>query len=135
MKFFEWMRNKKQTVAEKFIKVECNHKWKDFPWYFSGTYYEDTKRYNLKIIKPYVCIHCKARKDIVLNEINRSNYSWEDGSKTLDYYAKKYDQYCEPRPVVENMINDMQLVDKEYLKLIEEIRSGTDKVPKLEIKN
>lgn len=128
-----WFRKKQIPKEEKVIPT-CDHKWKDFPWYMSGKYYYETRYATLQIIEPYVCIHCKERKDVVLHTITRANYSQDDVKAFLDTMNELYGEYCKPRPIVEDMINDMQLVDREYLKfaeLIHTTRKG--ELPKLEI--
>ena len=119
MGFFNW--NNKKKEKQKPIAIKCEHKWKDFPWYVSAMYCEDTGNFELKIIEPYVCIHCKERKDVVLHSISRANYSWKDAVKLLEECDEKYGEYCEERPIVEDMIHDMQLVDSQYLKIAESL--------------
>ena len=110
-----WNRKKKQPAP---VEYKCNHKWRDFPWYVSAMYYEDTRKFELKIVEPYVCVHCKERKDVVLHEVTRAGYSWDDALELLEDCDKKYGEYCEPRPIVEDMIHDMQLVDRQYLEIL-----------------
>lgn len=119
MGFFNW--GKKQTIEAKPIEFKCNHKWKDFPWYITALYYEDTHAFDLKIIEPYVCIHCKERKDIVLHSVSRANFSWKQASTLLEECEEKYGEFCQPRPIVEDMIHDMQLVDRQYLEIAESL--------------
>ena len=128
-----WFRKKQRSKEEKGVPTR-NHKWKDFPWYMSGKYNYETRYATLEIVEPYVCIHCKERKDVVLHSIARANYDWEDTKELLDTADKLYGKYCEPRPVVEDMINDMQLVDREYLKFAELIHTTQKgELPKLKI--
>lgn len=119
MGFFNW--GKKQRVEAKPIEFKCNHKWKDFPWYITAFYYEDTNAFDLKIIEPYVCIHCKERKDVVLHSVSRANFSWKQASKLLEECEEKYGEFCQPRPIVEDMIHDMQLIDRQYLEIAESL--------------
>lgn len=115
MGFWNWGKKSKNT--DKPVEFKCNHKWKDFPWYVSAKHYEDVRQFELKIIEPYVCIHCKERKDVVLHEVTRANCSWDDALELLIDCDKKYGEYCQPRPIVEDMIHDMQLVDRQYLEI------------------
>ena len=102
----------------------CNHKWKDFPWYIvigeydTSKYPYDDLRYTIRVKEPYVCIKCKKRRDELL-------YSYECDSK--DYRDKKveelrsqYSDKIKPIVEVEDMVLDEQLVDRDYLKLIEQ---------------
>lgn len=120
MGFWDWGKKKKAKPAEP-VERKCNHKWQDFPWYVEAIYYEDMRKFSLSIKEPYVCIHCKQRKDIVLHHIERTGYSWQQAESLLDECDAKYGQYCKPRPVIEDMIHDMQLVDRQYLEILKSL--------------
>lgn len=92
----------------------CRHKWMDFPWYYEAKYMRDTKFFHAKIIEPYVCIHCKERKNIILKEIS-SYISLKDANDVIESWQKTYKDKIQDKAIVEDMINDMQLVDREYL--------------------
>ena len=115
-----WFK-KKQKTEVKPIEFTCNHKWRDFPWYIKATYYDSVRRFELQIIEPYVCIHCKERKDVVLHEVVRNNSSWKHVEELLAECEEKYGEHCQSRPVIEDMIHDMQLVDRQYLKIAESL--------------
>lgn len=107
-----WKRNKPTDNAEP-VKHKCDHKWKDFDWYMDFTI--EGKALKYKICEPYVCIHCKLRKDIVLEQYTiwaSSNASaWEQVEELRQKYPK-----IKGRAIIEDEINDTQLIDREYLK-------------------
>ena len=119
MGFWNWGKKAKNT--DKPVEFKCNHKWRDFPWYIQATYFAGTRRFELKIIEPYVCVHCKERKDVVLHHVERDGYSWNDAEKLLAECWEKYGEHCQDRPIVEDMINDMQLVDRQYLEILKSL--------------
>ena len=119
MGFWSW--RKKLKNSDKPVEFKCNHKWQDFPWYMQATYYEDTRKFEIKLIESYVCVHCKERKDVILHHLVRDNYSWDDAEKLVDDCWEKYGKYCKDRPIIEDMIHDMQLVDRQYLEILKNL--------------
>lgn len=98
----------------------CNHKYKDFPWY---TVYGGDESYRrnpwLEIKEPYVCIKCKHREDKRL--LRKEFSSIHARNAALDELQEKYSDKLMPLEQLNDMIYDMQLVDREYLDLLEEI--------------
>lgn len=111
---------KKNKPAPDTPKV-CRHVWKDFPWYTEEVYYTDTNRFELKVIEPYVCIHCKERKNVVLKELSLNSITTKGAGKTLTQIQEKYADELMDRAYVEDMIADAQLIDREKLALYESI--------------
>lgn len=112
---------------------ECNHKYKDFPWYVETTHWSGSRECEVKVVEPFVCVLCKQRKNVVLQTLTRNNYCWKDALKFSARIEKEYEQYCKPRPVVEDMIADMQLIDREFLKYYDLIHDTENSVPKIEL--
>lgn len=98
-----------------------NHKWKDFNWYIDAIYYSSDNSFNIKIIEPYVCIYCKERKNIILKEINATHCSKAEADNTYNNWLKRYEKNIEDRAIIEDKINDMTLVDREYLELYDKV--------------
>lgn len=93
---------------------ECEHKWQDFPWYISSSISDDS--YSIDVYEPYVCIFCGERKDIRLSHYDgRGRNAYKQGEQTLSMLKSKFENHIRERVEIEDMINDMQLVDKEYL--------------------
>ena len=97
------------------------HTWKDMPWYLERTFDPDKNIGECRIIEPYICIVCGARKNIPLE-----NYVWQGlTSAQRDFRVQaimeKYKDYLQPRAVVEDMINNILLVkDVHHLHMMEE---------------
>ncbi len=99
-------------------KKVCDHKWTDIQdengdcWYME--YDVNDRTFSYAIYQPYVCIHCKARKDILLENRVITCKRNSEAFEKLDEVKKQYPQ-IRPRAIVEDKINDFQLVDRDYL--------------------
>lgn len=107
----------------------CNHKWKDFPWY--SLYGIENGRYYFKIYEPYVCIKCKERRDELLMRMNCTTSKERD--RKLEEYHEKYKNKLLDLVEVEDMVKDEQLVDREYLKLLEQFENPADRFAGLDL--
>ena len=117
-----WGRKKKQE--EKPVTIQppkCQHLWKDFPWYFKSVYnqgfYGGNNNLSIKIYEPYVCARCKERKDILLEDFsfNDTNLTYEKALKKVEHFEEKYKGHWAERAIVEDMIFDFQMVDRQAL--------------------
>lgn len=99
----------------------CAHKWKDFKWYIEATYYSSDNSFNIKIIEPYVCIYCKERKNVILKEHNSVCCTEREANNIYNNWEKRYSGNLEDRAIIEDKINDMTLVDREYLELYDKV--------------
>jgi hypothetical protein len=91
---------------------KCEHKYKDFRWYL--TWNITPSHYHIYIKEPYVCIYCGNRIDKVLTEYEGDNGN--GGYKLVKELREKFPNQITSREIIEDEINDMILVDKEYLK-------------------
>lgn len=119
-----FFRKKKKCIEYTPVSV-CDHKYQDFPWYKDSLFVYDKDgdcgTQHLKIFKPYVCIHCKERKDVLIYECKRVRLSLEDAEFWIDNITETFKDKLKRRPIVEEMIYDMQLVDREYLRIAAEL--------------
>lgn len=117
-----WKRKKEETQVRE-IHFPCNHKYKDFPWYLKTSWHNANYDYKIdmitnshgkiNIIAPYVCIHCKEQKDVVL--LSEKVDSQKVFHERIKEIQEKYkDKLCD-KVIVMNQINDFQLIDREYL--------------------
>lgn len=118
-----WPFKKKKPPISTPSNTDCNHKYREFDWYketnLSVTGYrsgEEIGYLTIRIYKPYVCIHCKHRKDVLLKEITRIDTTWEEALKEDKQILETYADKLRPRPEVEEAVADFQLIDREYLK-------------------
>lgn len=112
--------NRKKNRNSPLPSPPCNHKWKDFPWYIDAVLYGGSELH-VKIVEPYVCIYCKKRKDVILKEQTHLNYTVSKAYDFILSLEEKYKDFIKDEAVVNDMINDMILVDREYLRLYEEV--------------
>lgn len=110
------------------ITPKCQHNYKDFPWYITATYNElsvdpNYNSFTWRVIEPYVCIYCKERKNKELDGGTRAGLTRNEAYKLLDRICDKYKDYLKPQAIVEDMINDFQLVDRQALYFYEQLNS------------
>lgn len=122
MKFFG--KNKRPIESDPILPPEkkCNHKFQDFPWFL--TWDLQYNKYIIKVIEPYVCIFCGERQNKVLSSYTGTNY--KEGEKLLNELHNRFDNHIKYQEEVEDMINDMILVDPEYLKWYHLLREQQD---------
>ena len=114
-----WFNRKSKVEEVKPQKPVCNHKYKDFPWYYEARYNTSTRNLVFKVWEPFVCIHCKERINRLLYERNSHYKTYEEADEYVTQFREKYADRMEDEVVIEDMIADMQLVDREYLLIAE----------------
>jgi hypothetical protein len=118
MKFLDKNKNEEHHSTPQ--SSSCQHKFQDFPWYIESNMvtgnYQSQNRLTYRIIEPYVCIYCGERRDIVLEQRKITGYSKSDMTKIIDNIREIYSDRIKPKPIIEDMINDLKLVDVEHLK-------------------
>lgn len=114
-----WFKKEKAQEKEEVTRIEipCKHKYRDFPWYIESSYDNDYYCYIIYVKEPYVCVWCGERQDKVLQRIERTG-SMEDCIKAIEALKKEYKGYIMRRAIIEDMINDMRLVDRDYLRAL-----------------
>lgn len=122
-----WLRKRKREQEKQISPPkECDHLWKDFPWYLNGTYDAASRTVELKVYEPYVCIKCKKRKDVLLDSYIRNNISsYNESNEVINKRVENYEEYIKPKAVVEDMVNDEQLVDRQALNILAMLRGET----------
>jgi len=132
MSFFN--RSKKE-VPKEFIPPslstpkKCHHKFQDFPWYVEGEESNGictgAQWYRLTIKEPYVCIYCGERQDKVLWEITRYG-DHKEAVECLNSINEQFKDRIKHRAEIEDMINDMKLVDPQYLQYYHMLQGTKD---------
>lgn len=143
-----WNRKRKNTSTtevEQPVLPPCLHTWKDFPAYIKEHYegsYECTglnSKSILSVIEPYVCVHCKERKDITLYTETETNLTRSQHNAKREKWEQQYAKIIQPRIIVEDMINDEIYLDPVKLEIVDKLRSTKneekeqEKSPKLSI--
>ena len=124
-----WPFKQKKPQLESPKPIECVHKYREFDWYKQtsmeilgyNSNHEPHGRSTVKIYKPYVCIHCKNRKDILLDETTRADITWTELKELDDEISKRFEKWLKPQAVVEEEVSDFQIIDREYLKLAQQL--------------
>ena len=121
-----WPFKKKKDLPP--IEPRCDHKYREFDWYMdtnlSVTGYRNGEQYGyltIRVYKPYVCIHCGHRKDVLLKETTRCDSTWKETLRLAEETANEHKDKILPRICVEEQIADFQLIDREYLKMAHEL--------------
>lgn len=130
MGFFN--RSKKEPVKQYVPEPapplkKCQHKFQDFPWYIEGEESNGigTQWYRLTIKEPYVCIYCGERQDKILWEITRYG-NHKEAVESLDSINKEFKDRIKHRAIIEDMINDMKLIDPQYLQYYHMLQGTKD---------
>ena len=63
----------------------------------------------------------KSKENIVLKKITRLNITRSGADELICELEETYKDYIKDEAIVNDMINDMILVDREYLRLYEEV--------------
>lgn len=113
--------------------ITCQHKWKDFPWYIQRDVERDynSTMYLIRVWQPYVCVKCKERRDESLETVKVLTINDRD-----EYYERMLEDYKDkvlPIAVVEDMVKDEQLVDREYLRLMDEFQNPSSPFDNLDL--
>lgn len=128
-------KKKKQPVVEEHV-----HKWRDFNWYMKASYSDG--RCSIEIYEPYVCVSCKTRKDILLYR-HDSRCSKAEFYDKVREYEKEFADNLRPKAVIEDQVNDMILVDKDFIEAwdklhkqkLEDFEKQSASVPKLVVED
>lgn len=118
----------KQYVSTPSPPKKCEHKFQDFPWYIEGeegSHGSWDTWYHLTIKEPYVCIYCGERQDKVLWEITRYG-NHKEAVESLDAISNQFKDRIKHRAEIEDMINDMKLVDPQYLQYYHMLQGTKD---------
>ena len=115
----------KAQEPEKFeIKSPCElgkHRYKDFKWYIQtqDVVQYGNRKYIVRVIEPYVCIHCGHRNNETLQSWSLNSRSERD--EMVAKIQKRYEDRIGNTLEIEDEIKDMQLVDREYLTIMQQL--------------
>lgn len=118
------------TTVEPIVKTPCEifgHTYKDFPPYIEYAYGGKGYTSRFQIIESYVCTCCGKRVNKTLDNYEFISYSIEKFDRELHHYEDKYKDFVTPRPIVEDMIQDIIMVDKEKLAAWERLHGQGEK--------
>lgn len=122
-----WINDRKKMKLEAQrepapMQRKCSHTWKPFPKYLDGTFYGDVKKEVIKVIKPYVCIHCKeVRKEVLVEHMRIAHNRNEADSIYMKFESNFPKDELSTEVRVSEMIADMRLVDETALRIARQI--------------
>lgn len=125
IQFLRWLIKRKLANKPQFdftpVEFKCSHIWKPFPWYVDSMYNTDTRLLHINIYKPYVCIHCKEIKTEQLDAHTRYAKTVSEANHINNSIVFGGDDKIKHKSVVMEMIADMKLVDREKLRIAEQL--------------
>lgn len=108
------------------IKTPCEmfgHLWQDFPWFMEDSYDRDRNyESHIEIIEPYVCRICHEIKKVKIGASYESCKRSEHDERKKRI-SEEYANYLKPIPVVNDMIQDAILVDRERLQIWNDLKN------------
>lgn len=113
-------KKKKAPVVQSSCTL-FGHIWQDMPWFFHSTYYISDRRSEIYLKEIYICRVCHETKEVTLGEYITCNCSKRQHREKLSSLVEQFDNYIEPEAVIQDMIYDMKLVDREKLKYWEQL--------------
>ena len=119
-----WPFKKKEQLPELIEPLPCKHKYQDFPWYLSLSYDAVAEKAKIAVYEPYVCIYCKKRIDKFLEVTEYGDVNYKFALELLHKRREELGDKVKPQCDVEDMVNDFQLVDREWLELARIVRNG-----------
>lgn len=106
----------------------CEHKWKGFPMYINTLVDDSDEDYPFlnQIRTKYVCVKCKDfREETLATRIFHTEKEADDACEEL--YREYPDKIMEEF-IVNAMVLDEQLLDREYLDVIERANAKTKEI-------
>lgn len=116
-----WGRKKQEPQVQP-VKRECQHKYRDFPWYIECQVYGN-HTFEVRVVEPYVCVWCGHRKDVTLQEFSKYGGN-KEARQAITGLMQEYGDHIQARAFIENDIHDMQLVDRDYLRALAIVNPG-----------
>ena len=134
MGFFSDRRKQKALAAERehealmkeLSKLPCEraggkHLYRDFPPYTVYDWNGSHEPSYIFLKEPYVCVYCGKRKDVELEKWTYREWSFDNFLDEYHNFQKRYDSITKPHGVVEDMVNDAIMLDREKLKCWDQI--------------
>lgn len=126
----EQLAREHEALIEELSKPPCqqkggHHLFRDFPpvtaYAWNGM---DTASY-IELRESYVCVFCGERVTKTLEKITYTHSSYDEFFKKYDEFKDKYKDIVKPMGIVEDMINDAIMVDRQKLMYWEQLHAPT----------
>lgn len=115
-------------MMEELQKPYCKQKghyceYRDFPPFLTYEWHGGNGEGKIAIKEKYCCIYCHEVITKTLSELTYDHYTREDFDKDLEEIRKTYKDILKPRGIVEDMIYDSILVDRQKLEIWDKLHS------------
>lgn len=105
------------------------HNWRDFPPFLTYSWQGETGESYIKIHEYYVCTCCHKREAKTLLSRTYRGYKQDYFFDAIKELKKEYKDILKPEAIVEDMVNDAIMVDRQKLKFWDQLHSP-DKLDK-----
>ena len=109
------------------IKSPCEmfgHTWRDFPPVLEFSWSGKAEKSTIEIIETYVCTCCHQRQEKKLLSRAYTGYDQDYFFDQVREYKKEYKDLIKPEAVVEDMIQDAIMVDRQKLKFWDKLHAA-----------
>lgn len=106
----------------------CEHKWKGFPLFVDQFYdgSDDEFPWTMRVNTKYVCVKCKdVREELLDTYYYRTE---EEMDRAYSEFKRECPDRFQPTFIVNAMVFDEQLLDREYLDVIERANAKTKEI-------
>ena len=105
------------------------HNWRDFPPFLEYAWNGSSGESTIKIKEYYVCTCCHKKETKLLFSRLYKGYDHDYFFDQIKELKKEYKEILKPEAIVEDMVNDAIMVDRQKLKFWDQLHS-TDKLDK-----
>lgn len=99
------------------------HNWRDFPPFLTYSWQGETGESYIKIHEYYVCTCCHKRETKTLLSRTYRGYNQDYFFGAIKELKKEYKELLKPEAVVEDMVNDAIMVDRQKLKFWDQLHA------------
>ena len=125
-----------EKIAREEVKVEMKspcevfgHNWRDFPPFLEYSWQGKIGDSTIQIKEYYVCTCCHKKETKILLSRRYSGYDQDYFFDQVKELKKEYKEILKPEAIVEDMVNDTIMVDRQKLKFWDQLHAP-DKLEK-----
>lgn len=113
---------------EEMTKLPCqrkggHHEWRDFPPILDYSWRGQSGDSVISIKEHYVCIYCHKIETKTLLERTYTGYDQDYFFDVIKELKKEYKELLKPQAIVADMINDAIMVDRQKLKIWDQLHA------------
>ena len=119
-----------RMIAE-LSKPYCQQKghkceYRDFPPYIEY-HWESDGRGSIEMKEKYVCLYCHKIETKILSIWKFTNCNLTEFNQAIDQTKKEYKNFIKPKAIVEDMVNDAIMVDRQKLEIWDNLHAPKEK--------